>query len=51
MKIEKKKKKGILYARIPEDLVAWLKLEAYRTNHSLSEYVTIVLQKVKSNEK
>lgn len=47
MKIEKKepkKPRGILYVRVPEDLLAKLKKKAAENNYSLSEYATEMIK-------
>lgn len=49
MEIKKKEKKdtGVLYARIPKDLLAWVKKKAHDSGYSLTEYMTEVIKQLK----
>ena len=46
-KKDKKKPRGTLYVRVPEDLLAWLKKKAADDGYSLSEYVTEMIKQFK----
>jgi hypothetical protein len=42
--IKKKEKLGILYVRIPEDRLAWLKKQAVENNYSVSQYLSELIR-------
>jgi len=54
LKIEKVKKqeRGILYARIPQELLSWVKLESVKKGYSTTtDYVVEMIKKVKEQNK